>query len=293
MKRDLGIPDDQGDPNRITPDMIKTSKSDTGTAMDQFGANIVAGPVTNYRMLQQLKAIDDTIDSTAGMTDGDRSRLHNLYRNIRSQVSPQTYEMTGTQFQDLLRTNSPLDRESGNANGNVANIAQKFADATRQGFQAAMSPDDAAQYGDLRYRYRLASTLQDEVNDRQGRSLNMGNVTNAFNAARQNFGEGDPRLARFQREASVTNEAPTPQSQSRIAATLQPTPSAVTAWAVDPTTAAGGMGLATALATLKDLQGAYLRSNFNTQALLDRTLRQPTAAQRLGYGLLGAVPQNY
>lgn len=289
-----GDPNNVGpDPNRITPAWLKQNRQDIGTNMDNFAANVTAQPQQTLPMLTTLKQIDGTIDTTPGLDASDRAAAHKQIAEIYKSVDPQTGRMQGADFQAITRTSAPLDDLRNDGNPNLARIGGRIYNAVSDGYQAAMTPDQAAAYANLRAQYRLNKTLEPVVADRQGRTFDadtMGDVANSFVKQTGDYGSppvGSPLLD-FQRQASVINEGATPQQPKGPLASVNITPQSLMAWGINPHVAGAVTGIQSALDTLGDVRGAYLRSDFKTRMLLQNILNPPSAKYRAGEGLLGA-----
>jgi hypothetical protein len=227
MLRELNLNPNTGDPvttNRITPTNIGQAKATAGTDMRAITDNNDIGQLQAFRLRQQLQQAQNTIDTTAGITDADRTQMRARIAEIQGAIDYKTGRMKGTDYQSLTNTDSPLDRLAGNANPDMAKIGRGMLTNLDQAFRSSLSPDDQAAHTDARYRYRLASTLDPLADKYQGRSLPMNEVADQFYNQQQKYGSvPGSQLDRFMSQASLISGAPEPSSVSLLGGLTTPT----------------------------------------------------------------------
>lgn len=214
---------------RITPDAVSIAKGDAAADMRSITNTNDIGQLQAFRLRQQLQQAQNTIDTTAGITDADRAQMRARIAEINGAINYKTGRMAGTDYQSLTNTDSPLDRLAGNANPDMANIGRGLMRNLDQAFRASLSPEDGAFHTDARYRYRLASTLDPLADKYQGKSLPMNEVADALYGAQQKYGSvPGSQLDRFMSQAGLIAGGPTPYAPSAVGNVLSnPLPAAL------------------------------------------------------------------
>jgi hypothetical protein len=262
MLRELNLDPNTGDPvttNRVTPTNIGQAKTDAGADMRAITNTNNVGAMQSYRLLQQLQQAENTIDTTAGVTDSDRAQMRARIGEIRGAINRNTGQMDGTDYQSLTNTDSPLDRLAGNANPDMAKIGRGLMTNLDQAFRSSLSPDDQTAHTDARYRYRLASTLDPLADKYQGRTLPMNEVADALYGQQQKYGSvPNSQLDRFMSQASLISDAP-PQTNPASPVSNLTSPAGMTALALS-SHPAGVVAGAAAPWALQKIIGPFARA---------------------------------
>jgi hypothetical protein len=168
--------------------------------------------------------------------------------------------------------------------------------AIDDGFQASATPEDQAALTQLRQQWRLMKTVQPLVAEAQGANIDPGKfVTRAVAASQKLDGStggmaytGGGQIGDLTRMASVLRRAPTPVQPSLMADLLHP-PGGAASYAVEPK---GAAALHAASVVWNQLAGPYLRSNFNTQQVINNALYRPTLLGGLRTGAVSSAVAN-
>jgi hypothetical protein len=285
---DLGGNPNTGDPvttNRITPAFMKQVRTDTGNGLDAMTGSNDITLKQSYALLGKLAQADNDIDNVVGVTPADKVLMRQRVAEVRQAINRNTGTMAGTDYQSLVKSGSPLDNLQSNNNSDVAGIGRQVMDATRDAFQNSLSPDDAATYSNLRYRWRLMKTLEPLVSQQQGQSIPMSDLAQQIYQQSQHFDLGNRsmaytgggRLGDYMSQAQLIAGGPTPQSGSMLSTLANP--QAMTSAAISPHP---GIALAAQVAprVVEGLLGPIVRSGPRTSGLIDSAINPSTRLQR-------------
>jgi hypothetical protein len=293
--RDLGGNPDTGDAattNRMTPGFLSKVRTDTGNGMDAITSNNDIGPMQSFKLLGQLQGIDKDVDNTLGLSPGDRSIIRQRLAEVRQGIDRNTGTMTGSNYQSLTKTGSPLDNLQSSSNSDAANLGRRTVDAMRDAFQGSLSPDDAANYSRLRYQWRLMNTVQPLVEEQRGQSLPMGDLAQSILDQSRHFDLGNRSMAYtgggqlgdYMSQAQLIAGGPAPQGGTSIFRPLG-TPAGVMAATANPQTAIPAL---LAPGIFDKAVGPYARSSSRTESLIDAAMNPTTRLQR-ALAALGAA----
>jgi hypothetical protein len=274
--------------NRVTPTVMDNTATRVGQGMDDVASRTTINPQETNGIITKLANIDGNLD-LENLTDAQKATIRRNIDLVQNAAANGNGSISGSDYQGLTRTNTPIDKLASNSDPNVAAIGMQIKHAIDDGFQASATPEDRAALTQLRQQWRLMKTVQPLVAEAQGANIDPGKfVTRAVAASQKLDGStggmaytGGGQIGDLTRMASVLRRAPTPVQPSLMADLLHP-PGGAASYAVEPKGAAALHG---ASVIWNQLAGPYLRSNFNTQQVINNALYRPTplGGLRTGY----------
>ena len=293
--RDLGgnpITNDPATPPRITPDLMRRTRTDTSQGLDDIGNNNSINPAEAAVLNLRLQRLANDANSVAGATPHDYATMQQRIDEVRQRINPTT-GMPGNDYMGLTASDSPLANLASSDNSRVANIGQQAMGMTREAFRNSLPPDVAARDAALRYRWRLMNAVEPLVERAQGQSIDMGGLADSLLEQSQRYDHGrngmaytgGGQLGDYMSQARLIAGGPAVQGGGPITEPLM-TPQGVTAISGShPTGAVSGLMLRGAL---EKLVGPYARSDYRTNQIFDAAT-SPRAHSQINLGLLGSA----
>jgi hypothetical protein len=229
MIREMDLDPKTGVPateNHVDPTLIGKAKTLAGGDMNAITNNNDIGPGQTFDLLTKLRQADRDVDNIPDISPSDRALMRQRIANIRQAIDMKTGTLSGSDYQSLTQTGSPLDMLQASGKTDIANMGRRLNGYLDQAFRASLSQDDAAAYSDAKMRYRLASSLEPLAEKYQGRRLPMDEVADHLYTAQQKYGATPPgqppgALDRFLQQSSLIAGGPTPYAPSIVQPILQ------------------------------------------------------------------------
>ena len=282
--------------NRVTPTVMGNTATSAGDVFNDVASRTNISPQETNGIITKLANIDGNLD-LENLTDAQKATIRRNIDLVQNAAAKGNGTISGSDYQTLTRTGTPIDRLAGNSDPNVAAIGMQIKHAIDDGFQASATPEDQAALTQVRQQWRLMKTVQPLVAEAQGANIDPGKfVTRAVAASQKLDGStggmaytGGGQIGDLTRMASVLRRAPTPVQPS-VMRDLS-TPAVGTALLAEhhPALAAG---LQAGKAVWNQLAGAYMRSNFNTQSVINNALYQPSFLNRVNTGNISSALAN-
>jgi hypothetical protein len=266
--------------NQITPKVMTDTATRSGKVMDDVATRTDIGQMQTYGAVTKLAAIDHSLDLEA-ISDAQKAAIRRNIDLVQDAAAKGNGVISGTDYQALTKTGTPLDRLAGNSDPNVAAIGMQIKSALDDAFQKSASPADQAALTQARYQWRLMKTVQPLVEKAMGGNIDPGQfMTRAIAASRKLDGStggmaytGGGNIGELARIGDLINRGPTPTPSSLLSDVFNPAGGGLPYY-INPKLAAAAHA---AQVVGKQVAGPYLRSNFNTQQVIQNALNPPTA----------------
>lgn len=262
------------DAPKITPNVMQSARTRLGNEFDTVaqGTTIHADP-------QFATDLHQTLTDAAGVLGpGQIGPLKSQVFRILDTVDPGTRTITGESYQALTRKGTPLDRLQSSADPNVAHYAGQIRNALDDAMQRSAPPDLAERLQTARSQYKAMKTVEDLVEKSptgdMSPALLMGAVRKSYGNMAYTGASDLGNLARIGQR--FLKEPPSSGTAERTSALntfgklgllggaafgLHQMPEG--AWAI-PSSLIAGRAV-----------GGALRSNWMTNALINRSLTPP------------------
>jgi hypothetical protein len=284
-----------GQGNKFIPELMNDTATRTGQVYDDIASRTTIGkPQTDDLVHNDLAAIEANLDNVAGITDSDRGVIKRRLGEIVDAVGPNG-TISGADYRALTKTNSPLDRLESNSNSELANVGGDISAALRAAFNKSASPEDQAALGKNDYQYRIMKTVAPLAAKSVDGNINPGQFMTAVTGASKRFdptlggmaytGGGD--IGELARIGSMMKVSPNMPPKGDFVSKMLKVGEGVAGAAAaghfyDPKLFAAAAAVPAAMA-VNAVRGAYLRSDFGRNVLLNNALNPPPSA----YGAVG------
>jgi hypothetical protein len=266
--------------NQITNKVMTDTAARSGKVMDDVANRTDIGQLQTYGAVTKLAAIDHSLDLEA-ISDAQKSAIRRNIDLVQDAAAKGNGVISGKDYQDLTKTDTPLDRLASNSDPNVAAIGMQIKSALDDAFQKSASPADQAALTQARYQWRLMKTLQPLVERAQGGNIDPGQfMTRAIAASRKLDGStggmaytGGGNIGELARIGDLIKRGPTPTASSLLGDVFNPAGGGLPYY-INPKMAAAAH---VAQVVGKQVAGPYLRSGFNAQRVIQNALQPPTA----------------
>lgn len=165
------------DSDKVTPRVLAKAQTDIGNGLDahEQATNVALDNTT----VNNLARIEANAHST--LTDPEfaviRRQLDGVLKNVQSNGT-----ITGTTYGNLIGHGSPLDNAVKSGDSNVRNYAGQIKSELQDSLSRSMTPDDAADYRNLRTQYKNLKLLEPTMlraDSPTGASPSLGDVSPA------------------------------------------------------------------------------------------------------------------
>lgn len=286
---------EMGEPSvsAFTPDVMNQARLRIGRTFDGVAARTSIPPPETATLVSDLHGV--LPQAAQVLTAAELGPLKLQIKNISDMITKGNGTIGGDAYQALTRAKAPLDLAESSTNPNVAHFAGKIRDALDDAFVRSAAPEDQQALTQARYQYRVMRTIDPLVAGSRDGNITPDAFMQKVLTASRRFDSptggmaytGGGNIGELARIGKLMRAPPQTGSADRAAINF-----AAGGLAGGSVFTANPLMMAALPATLAANRagGAYLRSNFLANRVIESSLAGPQAGQNplLTAGVVGA-----
>lgn len=142
------------DSDKITPDVMRQAQQTIGSGMDAVEQN--NNVTLDNTTVGNLARIETNARSS--LPDSEYAVISRQLDNLLQNVQPGG-TISGTTYGNLIGKGSPLDAAVHSSDSNIANYAGQIKSELQDSLSRSLSPEDAANYTNLRGQYKVLKSV--------------------------------------------------------------------------------------------------------------------------------------